>query len=108
MIDETPDAPAPTRRRAVMLGAASAAAVVSIREIPGPNARRAVSYVVAGSSAVPAGTPGAVARPGRPFTGEDVRTTHAGGQLRGTNYIRRLQSGTSGFTCFASLQMSRG
>jgi hypothetical protein len=25
-----------------------------------------------------------------------------------TNYIRRLQSGTSGFTCFASLQMPRG
>ncbi len=25
-----------------------------------------------------------------------------------TNYIRRLQQGTSGFTCFASLQMPRG
>ncbi len=108
MIDETPDAPAPTRRRAVMLGAASLGAVVSIREIPVRDAKRSVSYVVAGGSAVPASTPGAVARPGRPFTGEDVRTTHAGGQLRGTNDIRRLQSGTSGFTCFASLQMSRG
>ena len=41
----------------------------------------------------------------------------AGGSLPGTsyeqsraytNYIRRLQSGTSGFTCFASLQMPRG
>jgi hypothetical protein len=24
------------------------------------------------------------------------------------SYIRKLQSGTSGFTCFASLQMPRG
>ena len=48
---------------------------------------------------------------------EDVKTALAGGQLPGTTseqnqayvkYIRRLQSGTSGFTCFASLQMPRG
>ena len=51
------------------------------------------------------------------FKGEDVKRAMAGGQLPGTdyerskaytNYIRRLQSGQSGFTCFASLQMPRG
>lgn len=130
MTDDTPDLPAPTRRRALMLGAVSAAAVVSIRpalaattasistcEIPVPDAGRAGSYIAADGSTVPAGTPGAFAPPGRPFKGEDVRTALAGGQLPGTNatqsraytnYIRRLQSGTSGFTCFASLQMPRG
>ena len=54
---------------------------------------------------------------GKAFKGEDVKVALAGGQLPGTsyeqsraytNYIRRLQSGTSGFTCFASLQMPRG
>ncbi len=54
---------------------------------------------------------------GRPFKGEEVKTALAGRQSPGTNYeqsraytnyIRRLQSGTSGFTCFASLQMPRG
>ncbi|WP_010164442.1 hypothetical protein [Sphingomonas sp. PAMC 26617] len=130
MNDDTPDVPAPARRRALMLGAASAAAVVSIRpalaattasiatcEIPVPDAGRAGSYIAADGSTVPSGTAGAFAPPGRPFKGEDVRTALAGGQLPGTtatqsraytNYIRRLQSGTSGFTCFASLQMPRG
>ncbi|WP_242137468.1 MULTISPECIES: hypothetical protein [unclassified Sphingomonas] len=130
MNDDTPDVPAATRRRALMLGAVSAAAVVSIRpalaatvasistcEIPVPDAGRAGSYIAADGSTVPAGTQGAFAPPGRPFKGEDVRTALAGGQLPGTNssqsraytnYIRRLQSGTSGFTCFASLQMPRG
>ena len=130
MDDDMPDAPATTRRRALLLGAVSATAVVSIRpalaattasistcEIPVPDAGRAGSYIAPDGSTVPAGTQGAYSPPGRPFKGEDVRTALAGGQLPGTNssqsraytnYIRRLQSGTSGFTCFASLQMPRG
>ena len=45
---------------------------------------------------------------------EDVKKALAGGTLPGTsysqsqaylNYIRRLQNGQSGFTCYASLQM---
>ena len=129
MNDDTPELPNTTRRRALMLGAVGAAAVVSIRpalastaasistcEIPVPDSGRAGSYIAADGTVVPAGTRGAFAPPGRPFKGEEVKTALAGGQLPGTNYeqsraytnyIRRLQSGTSGFTCFASLQMPR-
>lgn len=130
MTDVPPETPNATRRRALMLGAAGAAAVVSIRpalaattasistcEIPVPDPGRAGSYIAADGTTVPRGTRGAFAPPGRPFKGEEVKTALAGGQLPGTsyqqsraytNYIRRLQSGTSGFTCFASLQMPRG
>ncbi len=119
----------PTRRRALMLGAVSAAAVVSIRpalaqtsasvltcEIPVPDAGRAGSYIAADGQVVPAGTAGAFAPAGRAFKGEDVRRALNGDRLPGVeaeqsrayvNYIRRLQRGTSGFTCFASLQMPR-
>jgi hypothetical protein len=127
---ETGGAVGATRRRALMLGATGAVAVVSIRpalaqtaasvahcEIPVPDAGRAGSYVAADGSLVPAGTTGAFPGPGHPLKGEDVKNALAGGQLPGTtsdqsraytNYIRKLQSGTSGFTCFASLQMPRG
>ncbi len=119
-----------TRRRALMLGATGAVAVVSIRpalaqtaasavhcEIPVPDPGRAGSYIAADGTLVPAGTAGAFPPAGRPLKGADVKNALAGGQLPGTsadqsraytNYIRRLQSGTSGFTCFASLQMPRG
>jgi len=131
MGDENIGGPNATRRRALMLGAAGATAIVSIRpalaqtnasvlacEIPVPDAGRAGSYIAADGTLVPAGTPGAFAPAGVPFKGEDVKRALAnGGTLPGasyeqsrayTNYIRRLQSGTSGFTCFASLQMPRG
>lgn len=131
-MDDLPaDQPLPTRRRALMLGAVGAAAVVSIRpalaattasistcEIPVPDPGHAGNYIAADGSLVAAGTNGAFAPPGKPFKGEEVKSALAGaGQLPGTtsdqnraytNYIRRLQSGTSGFTCFASLQMPRG
>lgn len=127
---EEPTGSNPTRRRALMLGAAGATAIVSIRpalaqtsasvmhcEIPVPDPGRAGSYIAADGSVVPAGTQGAYAPPGVPFKAEDVKNALNGGTLPGatpdasrayTNYIRRLQSGTSGFTCFASLQMPRG
>ncbi|MEP9357678.1 hypothetical protein [Sphingomonas sp. KR3-1] len=117
-------------RRALMIGAASASAIVSIRpalaqtnasvmncEIPVPDPGRAGQYVAADGKLVPAGTPGAFPAAGTPFKAQDVKTALGGGTLPGTtyeqsraytNYIRRLQSGTSGFTCFASLQMPRG
>lgn len=113
-----------------MIGAVGASAVVSIRpalaqmagsvlhcEIPVPDTARAGSFIAADGSTVTAGTPGAFAPPGR-LKGEDVKRALAGsGQLPGTtaesnraylNYIRRLQHGQGGFTCFASLQMPRG
>ena len=118
------------RRRALMLGAAGAAAVLSVRpafaytrasvmtcEVPVPDPGRRSSYIAADGRVVPAGTPGAFRPPTRPFKGEDVRRALSGGQLPGTTsdenrayvaYIRHLQSGTAGFTCFASLQMPRG
>lgn len=119
-----------TRRRVLMLGAGAGAAVMSIRpalaqtagsvlacEVPVPDPGRAGSYIAADGSTVPAGTQGAYAPPGRAFKGEEVKRALAGGQLPGTtaesnrayvNYIRRLQRGQGGFTCFASLQMPRG
>ena len=120
----------PTRRRVLVLGAVTASAVVSIRpalaqtagsvmtcEIPVPDAGRAGSFIADDGSVVPAGTQGAYPASGRPFKGQEVKQALAGGQLPGTtwesnrayvNYIRRLQRGQGGFTCFASLQMPRG
>lgn len=119
-----------TRRRALLIGAAGAAAVVSIRpalaqsaasvltcEIPVPDPSRAGGYIDSNGNVVPAGTKGAFAPPVRPLKGEDVRRAMAnGGNLPGVDYNRsraylkyvgRLQRGTTGFTCFASLQMLR-
>jgi len=124
--DQAPNA----SRRALMLGAASASAIVSIRpalaqtnasvmncEIPVPDPGRAGQYIAPDGKLVPAGTQGAFPAAGRPFKAPEVKNALNGGTLPGTtyeqsraytNYIRRLQSGTSGFTCFASLQMPRG
>jgi hypothetical protein len=128
MSEETP--PGATRRRALFLGAAGASAVVSIRpalastmasvvtcQIPVPDPARAGNYIAADGSVVPPGTNGAFAPPGAPLRGADVQEALQGGTMPGvdyersrayTAYIRRLQRGTSGFTCFASLQMPRG
>ena len=117
-------------RRTLMLGAAAAGTVLSVRpalaqtagsvlncEVPVPDAGHTGSAVAADGSLVASGTPGAFPGSGRAFKGEEVKRALAGGQLPGTtwesnraylNYIRRLQRGQGGFTCFASLQMPRG
>lgn len=123
-------APRAIGRRALMLGAAGTVSVLSIRpalaqtagsvltcEIPVPDAGRAGGYIAADGSVVPAGTKGAFAPPSRPLKGHDVRNAMAGGgSLPGVDYERsraylkyvsRLQRGTAGFTCFASVQMLR-
>jgi hypothetical protein len=127
-MDQETQGPRATRR-ALMLGAAGASAIISIRpalaqtsvsvmncEIPVPDPGRAGNYITADGQLVPAGTPGAYAPPGRAYKAEEVKQALNGGLLPGadsdssrayTNYIRNLQSGTSGFTCFASLQMLR-
>lgn len=119
-----------TSRRALMLGAVGASAIVSIRpalastavsivhcQIPVPDAARASGWIAADGSVVPSGTAGAFAPPRQPLKGEAVKQALAGGQLPGVEYersqaymkyVRNLHSGTSGFTCFASLQMPRG
>ncbi len=120
----------PTRRRLLMLGAASASVVVTIRpalaqtagsvmncEIPIPDRARAGNWIAADGTLVAPSTPGAFAPPGAPLKGQDVKAALSGRPLPGasyeasqayTNYIRRLQHGMSGFTCYASLQMPRG
>jgi hypothetical protein len=118
-----------TRRAALMLGAAGAAAVLTVRpalaqtaasafncQIPVPDPTRGGLHVAPNGSLVPPGTQGAFPPAARPFTGEEVRRALSGGTLPGTSYeqssaymsyIRRLQAGQSGFTCFASIQMPR-
>lgn len=120
-------------RRRLLLGggvAAAAASILSVRpalaqtaasvlhcQIPVPDPGRSGQHIAADGSLVPAGTEGAFPGSGRPFTGEEVKAALRGGRtLPGAsyeqnraylNYIRRLQTGTSGFTCYASLQMPR-
>jgi len=118
-----------TRRRALIMGAISASAVVSIKpalaqtagsvlncEIPVPDNNIMGGHIAPDGTVVSADTPGAFPAAGRNFTGEEVRQAMNGRTLPGTsydqsqayvNYIRRLQAGQSGFTCYASLQMPR-
>lgn len=130
MTDDPPPPGRATRRQALMIGAVGVSAVVSIRpalaqavgsvancEIPVPDAGRAGKYIAPDGSLVAPRTPGAFPPSGKVFKGYEVKSALNGNTLPGTdyerskaytNYIRRLQSGQSGFTCFASLQMPRG
>jgi hypothetical protein len=126
---ENDDFKAPSRRHMLQLGALGATAVMTVRpalaqtagsilkcEIPVPDPARSGQYIAADGKLVAPGTPGAFAGSYVPFKGEDVKRALAGSKLPGTtynqsqayvNYIRRLQAGQSGFTCYASLQMPR-
>ncbi len=117
------------RRQLLRLGGLGVAAVVTIRpaiaqaatsvltcQVPVPDAGRTGSYIAADGSVVPTGTAGAFPGSPTPLKGEDVKAALNGRSLPGTdpaksqawtNYIRRLQRGQSGFTCYASLQMPR-
>ncbi|WP_407035638.1 hypothetical protein [Facivitalis istanbulensis] len=119
-----------TSRRALMLGAIGASTVVAIRpalaqttgsvlhcEIPIPDPGRAGSYIALDGSTVPPHSLFSFPPPNRPYTGEEVKRALQGGMLPGTNYfsnhaylryIRNLQRGQAGFTCYASLQMPGG
>jgi hypothetical protein len=120
---------APTTRRALMLGAAAASAVVTVRpalaqtagsvlncQIPVPGPHGAGMNIDAYGKLVTPDTPGSFTATGQKFTGQQVKNALGGAQLPGTtydqsrayvNYIKRLQAGQSGFTCYASLQMPR-
>ena len=117
----------PTRRAVLALGAVATATVVSIRpalaqtagsvlncEIPIPAPNVAGNYIAPDGKLVPAGTPGAFPPLARPLKGEEVKKLLGGLTPPGVDsqaaqayaqYIRRLQAGMSGFTCYASLQM---
>lgn len=123
------DAGIVTRRRALMMGAIGASAVVSIKpalaqtagsvlncEIPIPGNHAAGGHIAPDGQVVSPDTPGSFPPSYRDFTGEEVKRAMNGRSLPGTsydqskayvNYVRRLQSGQSGFTCYASLQMPR-
>jgi len=124
------DGAQPSRRVVLALGAAAASTVVTIRpalaqtagsvlncQIPVPAPQAGGSYIAADGSLVAPGTPGAFAPAPRPLTGEEVKALLNGGRTPAgldsqsaqayANYIRRLQAGMSGFTCYASLQMPR-
>lgn len=114
------------RRRILQLGALGASAVLTVRpalattmasvincQIPVPDPARAGNYVASDGTLVPPGTAGAFAGPATPLKGADVKRALSGATLPGQdpqasqaymNYVRRLQHGQSGFTCYASLQ----
>jgi hypothetical protein len=118
----------PTRRAVLALGAVAASTVVTIRpalaqtagsvmncEIPVPSPDRAGNYIAADGSLVAPGTQGAFPPLPRPLKGEEVKLLLNNGLTPNgvdsqaaqayARYIRRLQAGMSGFTCYASLQM---
>ena len=120
----------PSRRAVLALGAVAASTVVTIKpalaqtagsvlncEIPIPSPDRAGNYIAADGSLVPAGTQGAFPPLPRALKGEEVKRllnnglTPAGVDSQAAQayarYIRRLQAGMSGFTCYASLQLPR-
>ncbi len=118
---------AANRRRVLQLGIAGGSSILTIRpalattmasvvncQIPVPDPGHAGSHVAPDGTRVPPGTAGAIPGPGAPLKGADVKRGLAGSTLPGTdpaqsqaymNYVRRLQHGQSGFTCYASLQM---
>ena len=120
----------PSRRTVLVLGAAAASTVITVRpalaqaagsvlncEIPVPGPSAGGSYVAPDGSLVAPGTPGAAPPLARPLRGEEVKNLLRSGTAPAgvdsssaqayANYIRRLQAGMSGFTCYASLQMPR-
>ena len=120
---------APSRRTVLALGAAAASTVVTIRpalaqtagsvlncEIPVPGPHAAGAYIAPDGSTVAPMTQGAHPPLARPLRGEEAKALLRGSVPPGVNpssaqayanYVRRLQSGMSGFTCYASLQMPR-
>lgn len=119
----------PSRRRMLALGAVGVSAALTIRpafaqtavsvmncQIPVPGPTGAGKFIDTRGNLVPPGTKGAFPGAPRPFTGEEVKRAFRGQTLPGTTYnqsqaylqyIRRLQAGQSGFTCFASITTSR-
>jgi hypothetical protein len=117
----------PGRRHVLRLGALGASAVLTIRpalaqsatsvitcQIQVPDPGRAGNWIAADGRTVPPQTAGAFPAPAGALKGQDVKNALAGRTLPGTdpqasqaymNYVRRLQHGQSGFTCYASLQM---
>lgn len=122
----TQDGGGVARRGVLVIGAVAASSVVTIRpalaataasalncQIPVPDSHQ---WIAQDGSTVRPQTRGAYPPAPRPVTGDEARQMMNGLSPAGfdpaareayVNYIRRLQRGTSGFTCYASLQMPR-
>ena len=119
---------APSRRAVLVIGAAAASTVITVRpalaqtagsvlncEIPIPQPAAGGAYIAPDGTLVAPGTHGAAPPLGRPLKGEEVKELLRSGTVPAgvdptsaqayAHYIRRLQAGMSGFTCYASLQM---
>ena len=126
---ESGEALGKTSRRTLLIGAVATSAVVSIRpalaqaagsvlncQIPVPE-RGNGKFIDAAGKLVAPDTPGAFPPSARVISPEKRCARHCRAAIcRDTsreqsraylNYIRRLQNGQSGFTCYASLQMPR-
>jgi hypothetical protein len=129
-LETGPDGIRASRRSVLALGTVAASSIVTIKpalaftsasimncQIPVPAVQNSGSYIAADGSLVAPGTPGAFPPAPRALTGDEVRMMLQGGPAPNdidqgsaqayVNYIRRLQQGMSGFTCYASLQMPR-
>lgn len=111
-----------SRRSFLAIGAVTASTVVTIKPALAQTVGSVLNceipirdYVAPDGSVTTSDTAGAV--PPATFKGEDVKNALNGSSLPGTtteerdaylNYIKRLQYGQSGFTCYASLQNPRG
>lgn len=125
--DSDPDLGRASRRTVLALGAVAASTVITVRpalaqtavsvmncQIPVPAPESGGSYIAADGSLVAPGTPGSYPPAPRALTGEEAKLMLRGGPAPAgidsesaqayANYIRRLQAGMSGFTCYASLQ----
>ncbi|MBB5730087.1 hypothetical protein [Sphingomonas prati] len=114
-------------RRMLMLGAAGASMVVTIRpalaqtatsvltcQIPVPQPRQSGGWLMADGTVVPPYTRNAVRPPSQPLKGQEIREALLQGRLYPgttreqtqayTAYMLRLQNGQSGFTCFVSIR----
>lgn len=110
-----------SRRAFLAIGAVTASTVVTIKPALASTAGSILhceipirDYIGADGEKASPGAPGAA--PPKTFKGEDVKKALGGGRLPGTSseendayiaYIKKLQRGQSGFTCYASLQNPR-
>lgn len=120
----------PSRRKLLMMGAATASTIVSVKpamaqaqvsilncEVPVPGPHVAGRYFDTEGNLVPADTPGAIQPPHRTYTGEQIKDALNGRWLDGAaddtqkraylKYIDKLQPGQSGFTCYVSIVNGR-
>ncbi len=120
----------PSRRRLLMMGAATASTIVSVKpamaqaqvsilncDIPVPGPHVGGRFFDTEGNLVPADTPGAIAPPNRIYKGEQIKNALNGSWLDGApddtakraylKYIDKLQPGQSGFTCYVSIVSGR-